>query len=240
MQFYYSLYFVNFVLFIEIDDSSITGEYEHDNLSDNAHNVLVIDDGAREEIEGDDDESAMNLVFRQKLRQWAVDHQINRVALKPLLKIIKEHFEKGDTFLPEDPRTLLRTPQVVNVSPISGGEYWHHGFGNCLNKIFQNLNESITISININIDGLPLYRSSQTEFWPILFNLAEMPQVSPMVIGIFCGKAKTSDVDSFFTPFVDELNDIIRNGIWINSHKITVGIRCFVCDSPARAYVKGK
>lgn len=182
----------------------------------------------------------MNHIFRGQLRQWAVDYGINRMALKDLLKIIKEHFEKGEPFLPADPRTLLQTPQTINVVSVSGGEYWHQGISNCLTKIFRNLNEATAITLNFNIDGLPLYNSSKVEFWPILFNLVEVPQSSPMVVGIFCGTAKPSDIDSFLTPFVDEMNELMRNGLWINSHKITVRIRCFVCDSPARAYVKGK
>lgn len=200
----------------------------------------VIFDESFEKEKKEDDEDTLNEVFRGKLRQWAVDHRINRMALKDLLKIINNRFEKGEQFLPEDPRTLLQTPQSINIMPISGGEYWHQGLANCLKKIFRAINEPLTISLNFNIDGLPLYNSSKVEFWPVLFNVADMPEVPPMIIGIFCGKSKTSDVESFLTPFVDEINEILRNGIWINSQKVTIRIRCFVCDSPARAYVKGK
>lgn len=230
----YKFHYAKYSSFADISDSGyncLSGSEDR--------GVIIIDDNSTEEQEVDD-ENTLNQIFRGKLRQWAVEHGINRMALKDLLKIVKERFEKGKPFLPEDPRTLLQTPQIINVVPISGGEYWHQGLANCLKEIFRNLNEPLTISLNINIDGLPLYKSSKVEFWPILFNLAEMPHVSPMSIGIFCGKAKTSDVDSFLTPFVNEMDEIMRNGMWINSHKITVRIRCFVCDSPARAYVKGK
>lgn len=143
--------------------------------------------------------------------------------------------------LPSDPRTLLSTPQTISLVPISdGGEYWHHGVENCLRKLLPNLSESKTIHLTIYIDGLPVFNSSRTEFWPILFNIAEMPKFAPMVAAIYCGKAKTNDIDSFLSPFADEMKNIMENGKVINSHKITVKIRCFVCDSPARAYVKGK
>lgn len=156
------------------------------------------------------------------------------------MKIINARFDKDGKILPEVARTFLETPQAVNIMTVSDdGEYWHHGFRNCLQQIFPVLNDSITISVNINLDGLPLFKSSKVEFWPILFNITEMPQVRPMVIGIFCGKAKCNDLTSFLTPFVDEMNDIMTNGLFISSHKITVLIRCFICDSPARAFVKG-
>jgi hypothetical protein len=43
------------------------------------------------------------------------------------------------------------------------------------------LNEDITININVNIDGLPTYKSSKVEFWPILCNIQDMSVVPVMV-----------------------------------------------------------
>lgn len=40
-------------------------------------------------------------------------------------------------------------------------------------------------------------------------------------------------------PFVDELNILLKTGIQINEHYVNIRIRCFVCDSPARAFLKG-
>lgn len=164
-------------------------------------------------------------------------YNITHLAIKDLLKILNKN---GSSILPEDPRTLMETPRAIKLFRLSDGEYWHHGLKNCLTKLFPKLNQSITISLNFNIDGLPIYKSSKIEFWPILFNIAEMPKISAMVIGIFCGKAKTSDLETFFTPFVEELNEIMANGLSINANQLSVQIRCFVCDSPARAFVKGK
>lgn len=179
--------------------------------------------------------------MRINLKKWALDFNIAHLALKDLLRIVNDRFsEKNANILPDDPRTLLQTPQSISLIPLSDGEYWHQGLEYCLKKTFPNISAPKKISLNFNIDGLPIYNSSKMELWPILFNIAEMPQVPAMVIGIFCGKAKTSDVDSFLMPFVDELKELIIKGVEINSHKITINVRCFVCDSPARAYVKGK
>lgn len=221
-----------YVLFADITD---------DDADESEHVMIIDDDGFTGEKENCD-ENTMNRIFRGKLRRWAVDNQINRMALKQLLTILKEHFEKGEPFLPEDPRTLLHTPPSVTIVPMDGedSEYWHHGLANCLNIMFPTLNKPMTISLNINIDGLPLYNSSKKEFWPILFNVAEIPHKPPMAIGIFSGNGKSSDLNSFLRMFVDELDDITRNGMWINSQKMTVQIRCFICDSPARAFVKGE
>lgn len=144
------------------------------------------------------------------------------------MKIINKNF--GESVLPNDPRILLQTSQNTDILKISGGEYWHQGIGKCLNAIFWNIAEPNIISLNINIDGLPIYNSSKVELWPILFNIAEMPEISAKVVGIFCGASKTSDIESFLTPFVDEMREIMNNGLHINSHKITVRLHCFTCD----------
>lgn len=60
-----------------------------------------------------------------------------------------------------------------------------------------------------------------------------------MVIAIWSGVGKPTVLNDFLGPFVIELNDVIRDGILINGHKISVSVRCFVCDTPARAYIKG-
>lgn len=174
------------------------------------------------------------------MRKWAISHNITHIALRNLLKIVKKRFDKYSVIFPDDPRTLLQTPPAVSISKFPGGEYWHNGLENCLKKLFANLAEPKTVTLNVNIDGVPLYRSSSVEFWPILANIQEFPQIAPMPIGIFCTKSKASiDLDAFLTPFVEELRELMTNGVDINSHKLSVRLRCFVCDSPARAFIKG-
>lgn len=65
-----------------------------------------------------------------------------------------------------------------------------------------------------------------------------MPSVKPMVIGIWYGRGKPI-LNEFLGPFVDELNYILTNGIKINAFDLKVSILYFICDSPARAFLKG-
>lgn len=99
--------------------------------------------------------------------------------------------------------------------------------------------KSFDISININIDGIPVFKSSKLQFWPILFNITEMPEIAPMTIAIFYGQTKPTSLDDFLKQLVEELIDVLNHGISINDHKINVKLRCFICDSPARAFLKG-
>lgn len=150
-----------------------------------------------DEIECESDDSFENLEkqdmlsFREELKSWALTFQIKHTALNALLIILKSHVP--DNVLPKDARTLVSTPRNTEVkSDNLGGEYWHYGLQKVLeDTLTQFDNIPSEISLNINIDGLPTFKSSTCSFWPILVNVHEMTQhVSPLVVGIFCGECK--------------------------------------------------
>lgn len=160
-----------------------------------------------------------------------------QVALKSIVKIINLHLHQN---LPVDPRTLMRTPRSVDIIKSGNDSYWHQGLGICLKNCFKYLEENISISLNINIDGLPIHNSSNKSAWPILFNVQEYLGIKPMAIGILlCSESKPENGNPFLQQFVNEIGPIIKNGIRINGHLVLVRIRAFICDSPARALVKG-
>lgn len=172
------------------------------------------------------------------LRKWAVGNRISHTALRGLLKLINDGMGK---MLPHDLRTfLVSSATKVSISKIGDdGEYWHNSLEKSIRKIFEGVAESKTISININMDGLPLFKSSKMEFWPILFNITEMPEVKLKVIGIYCGNSKCPDLGAYLRSFVAEMKGVMNNGIIVNSHKITVLLRAIIYDSSASSFVKG-
>lgn len=68
----------------------------------------------------------------------------------------------------------------------------------------------------------------------------DMPNIQPMIIGIWCGEGKPKPINEYFLAFVNEVNQLIETGITVNGWHINIGVRCFICDSPARALIKGK
>lgn len=54
-----------------------------------------------------------------------------------------------------------------------------------------------------------------------------------------CGNSKPTKLNDFLGPFVTEMKEIMENPISINDFQIVVLIRCFICDTPARAFIKG-
>lgn len=59
-----------------------------------------------------------------------------------------------------------------------------------------------------------------------------------MIVGIWCGTSKPL-LKEYLDPLIDELHSILSNGISINSQRIIVKIGQVICDSPARAFIKG-
>lgn len=189
--------------------------------------------------------------IQRDLRLWAANHNITQAALKDVAGIINKNC---NTSIASDPRTIMKTPRNVTIVSLKSTdppvitnavqkkekqEYWHQGFEHCLRSCFRLMEKDVSISININIDGLPIHNSTNQSFWPILFNVNEYPGMRPMVIGIFCGDSKPESAQLYLQPCVDEMKIILRDGLRINGHRLAVRIRCIICDSPARAFVKG-
>nr|XP_049461212.1 uncharacterized protein LOC120953335 isoform X1 [Anopheles coluzzii] len=93
--------------------------------------------------------------------------------------------------------------------------------------------------IDFFVDGLPLYKSSRTLFWPILMGIHNLPNAPVMTVAIFCGESKPLYAEEYSGQFVDEMNELQRVGIWIGKRHYTVHLRSIIADSLARAFIKG-
>lgn len=99
---------------------------------------------------------------------WKIKYNITRSAMNDLLRIL---ILCGLTSLPHDCRTLIKTPENLVISDVAGGKFWYQGIESNIRRLFKNLSENATLFLNLNIDGIPLFRSSKVQFWPILANI---------------------------------------------------------------------
>lgn len=93
------------------------------------------------------------------------------------------------------------------------GKYHHFGI---LNGIKQNIvdcfNDNTGIQIVVGIDGLPIFKSSTDQFWPILAYIRpNNNKIFP--IGIYCGKVKPIDSNEYLKDFVDEAKVLSESGL---------------------------
>lgn len=87
--------------------------------------------------------------------------------------------------LPSDARTLRNTPRKISTRAVKPGRYWHFGIKRMIEILkSRGIRFQEDLTLNINIDGLPLYKSSKQVFWPILGKFVELKNMKPFVIGI--------------------------------------------------------
>ena len=175
--------------------------------------------------------------FKHELAEWALSGNIAQNSVTKLLGILRKH----NMDVPAQATTLLRTPRNVNVQRKSGGDYIYIG----LEKGIRNSLSSVpadtmqVIELSFNIDGLPVYKSKNTSLWPIQCNVVNFPDMRPFVVALYYATHKPQDLE-FLQEFVEELKSLMDKGIHISDGAtIPVIVRCFVCDAPARALVKG-
>lgn len=106
--------------------------------------------------------------FRDKLKNWIVNHRISARAVNDLLAIL---IYAGFTFLPKDSRTLMRTPSNLSIQLLSKGKLWYYGIQKCMEDIFSKISRKILVTLDFNFDGFPVSKSSNSQFWPILSSI---------------------------------------------------------------------
>ncbi|XP_058064827.1 uncharacterized protein LOC131214476, partial [Anopheles bellator] len=174
--------------------------------------------------------------FRHALKEWFFLNNITLQALSKLLSVVR----MVSPNLPKSAKAFLQSKAVtVPTTTIAGGEYWHRGVGNGLKRVYRNIDRPKDVSIYVNIDGLPLYRQSMLQAWPVLGTIVEEPKLRPFVIGVFCGKKKPQHIEEYLRPFVDEMRDLMATPCIVNGFIVNVRLQAFICDTPARAFLKG-
>ncbi|KYN29083.1 hypothetical protein ALC57_01489 [Trachymyrmex cornetzi] len=98
--------------------------------------------------------------------------------------------------------------------------------------------EILTIKLIINIDGLPLFKSSRTDMWPILGRSDDTVDSRPFMIACFCGEGKPINLEKYLELFNEEIISLRKNGFQYNGKIYYVEIECFAADAPARAMLK--
>lgn len=183
-----------------------------------------------------DNISHQDINLKRFLASWAVEEHISQSSLRSLLDGIKRYTCENCNFgILSDPRSLLKTPRSTNVNNCANGQYYHFGILEGIRSIMSSINNINHIKISVNIDGLPLSRSSQQQFWPILGSITGSKQV--FVIGIYYGKQKPSDANEYLTNFVRDAKVICEQGISLNTTKLSCTIDSIICDAPAKAFI---
>lgn len=179
--------------------------------------------------------------FNNKIAHWSVQYKIPLNAVNGLLSVLRSH--KCFLDMPKDSRTLLGTFKNLNYSlrKVEPGIYYHFGIAKGILKNYissYGTNDDL-IKIAVGFDGLPLSRSSKSQFWPILaYNRnVNISKVNVFPIGIYHGDCKPHDSDDFILDFVNEAIDLTTNGLDIDNKHFKIIFDLFCCDVPAKSFI---
>jgi len=222
---------------ISNNEEALGNEQNNDRDNDRDSYINDDDDGNHNFLNNFGHRENENVSFTSQLQGWAIKNRITHVALNELLTYIKPRYPE----LPKDARTLLGTIRKVYTNDVEPGCYYHFGISHCVEKLaqasqhyFQNLQ---IIEININIDGLPLSKSSGSQVYPILCTLVNNCS-NVGIIGIYHGYEKPADANKFLQCFVKEAQNLVSHGITVNGIIYPFKIKAFICDVPAKSFIK--
>lgn len=215
-----------------LDDSYCeSDESEHSDLDESEYTSLM--DFLSDDTSADQaSDGSGPRTLRQDLAEWAAAGKIPRIQVTKLLHILHAHHPD----LPLDSRTLLRTMRVVNSREVEPGRYYHFGLAKGLVKLL-NCMDSVPerLSLHINFDGLPLTKSTNSQFWPVLCKAVEDSGSHVVTVGIYYGPRKADDANEVLRETVEEANLLYVNKLQYEGRDIDICICGLLADAPARA-----
>ena len=142
--------------------------------------------------------------------------------------------------LPKDARTLLSAERHIDIGLKAGGDYYYFGIQYWFSVLLQRFPQAFNsghISLLINVDGIPLFNSSNVALWPILGSIQNVDSY-PFPIAIFCSKNKPTSIADYLKDFIAEMQCLETIGYQCESCHFTVALHAIICDAPARAFLK--
>ena len=176
--------------------------------------------------------------FKKGLAQWVLRFRVKHDATDDLLKLLRQH---GFSILPKAARTLVDTPATLTLTETFGMQAHEFGFKKIFLKVLHLWYGKCSnacpaeLELSLNVDGLPLFNSSNACFCVVSCLVSCLNLVFPVLI---CYGSKKPSNFNFFDCVVNELHDLILNGLKWNDLTILCRLKSVVCDAPARALVK--
>ncbi|XP_056593649.1 uncharacterized protein LOC130412878 isoform X1 [Triplophysa dalaica] len=204
---------------------------QEDSVEDQQHISDSEDDSQNYDIE------SVHIPLTESLCDWAVNFRVSLVALTALLAILRVHHPS----LPKDARTLLHTTTSYSIQAVAGGTYHYisilKAFAKSMEHVWCHIPNRHEFKLQLHVDGLPLFKSSPVQFWPIL-GLLQGVVKKPVLIALFCGNSKPKCLGEYLKDLVSELK-ALSQGFVFKGKQCCLKVTSVICDAPARAFIKG-
>lgn len=178
------------------------------------------------------------------LRSAAVKTCMTTVQVDAVLTVLHKHRNLFG-ILPKSYKSLCKVtyPSITeDLKSKSGHDYYYFGLESQLKFYLElypekDVKKLNILSITINNDGLPLFKSNSISSWPILAQIANLRPRKVFPIVLTAGSGKPNDLE-YLEDFITEAKHLMENGFEFHNHKLFLAITAIICDAPARAHVK--
>ncbi|XP_039302861.1 uncharacterized protein LOC105207097 isoform X1 [Solenopsis invicta] len=178
-------------------------------------------------------------IFKKKLAQCFVTNNISLKQGDEILKVLRTH--ECLTNLPRSCKTLIHTPRSpVDIKTLEPGQYVHFNIKKVILEIISHIPHSKipnVLLLDFSTDGVSLYKASNVVLWPIHIRIINIPFSTPALVGLYKGYKKPNNATAFFLPFISDIKKLLRHRLKFNEMVISIQLRCFVADAPARAFI---
>lgn len=129
---------------------------------------------------------------------------------------------------------LLQTLRQIIYEKMESGTYSYLGLENAVKRLMGNYNlEKIEL---LNVDGLPLSKSSRSHVYSILCSLADYPRNVSM-IAIYHSNENLENWNAFLKDFVEDIIKFTNEGLTYKGRNISFQIKGFICDAPTKSAI---
>ncbi|XP_029156909.1 uncharacterized protein LOC114929510 [Nylanderia fulva] len=206
----------------DLNDSNTSNSETHtvheeidNNNSDQSLSSLSISDQSDEYNNDNTSDEEIDEIC--KLRSWAIECRIPFVHMDKLLKILQPRLlptlPRSSTTFFKSNTSYYEIHKMEDYNNITNGEYSYFGIEQglqfCINSEIHPNNS--TMELQVNIDGIKLFKSSTKSMWPILIKIHFKPDIyKPFVAAAYVGNSKPKSVNLFLKDFIAEVN-ILQN-----------------------------
>ena len=186
--------------------------------------------------EGEDDREAS---LADDILFFVIAANLSDTLLKLLLTILGKHLPNVPTFYAVKNARYMKMKCQERV--LSNGSMCMFSLPDILqfavkDKILQVVNGVVKISLKVNIDSLPVYKSSSLSLMPILISFRNVGVSRIFPVGFFLGNGKP-DLSSFLCDFINDLVTL-SCGLLVDGITFCITNVLILCDAPARAFLQ--
>ena len=176
----------------------------------------------------------------QCIREWALEEVIPYGKVQSLMDKLRAGGFEHD--LPKDHRTLLKLHGKINYTTSGNYHFYSFNVADQIRFTLEHAESEIpnTLHLHLNVDGVPLFKSSNSSAWPLLCsveNVKSIYSIFPLNVCVTKSGGKPDNALAYVNV-ITQLNHLIENGLEFQANTFTIKVPAIICDSPARAFCK--